>query len=204
MISLIIPCYFLDESYVEMTKDCIDSAGEVDELIIVNDGSPITTSFETIWYPENGGYTKAANTGLELARGDILVLGNNDLLFHDNWLRELTWLLDIGYDVATVWTSDQKVKLEDRIEKDAKFGSIFAMKRHVYEAIGGFDPTFRGYFADTDYRLRILDEGFKIGKNLSSVIEHKSKATYEIVDPNDIEFNRAKVLFEQKWGYGED
>lgn len=174
------------------------------EVIIVDDGSPIpykSNIGKLIALKENGGYSHAVNSALEVAKGDVIVIGNNDLIFHENWLTELLFPLNIGYDVATCWSSDQRdIKLEDKVEKNTVFGCLLAMNRDVYEAIGGFDEQFRGYFSDDDYRRRVIDEGFSIGKNCDMVIQHEAKATYLVSDPEDYEFFKASVLFDKKWG----
>lgn len=199
-----------------MTVDCLNSINDtcdIEEVLVIDDGSPIelvleddtdfVQKFTVLRKEENGGYASAVNMGLFHATGDILILGNNDLIFPENWLVDLLFPLNIGYDIATCWTSDQDVKIEDRIEKDAKFGSLFAMTRRAYEAVGPFDEQFKGYFSDTDYRRRALDAGLKIGKNLNLVVGHKAKATYKITDPNDDEFLRCQRLFEAKYGFTE-
>lgn len=218
-VSLIIPAYWLTPELEFMTAKCLASIRDVRgliEKIIVNDGSPSIGKI-SILHPQyatgqldkridletNNGYSHACNVGLRDAEGEILILGNNDLIFPKGWLKGLLDVLDKGYDIATCWTSDQKVKLEDRIEEGAKFGSLWAMKRHVYEKLGGFDEQFRGYFSDTDYRRRAIDAGFKIGKNLNMKVKHEAKATYKMIDPNDDEFLRSQRLFEAKYGFVE-
>ena len=214
--SIIIPCYFANEGLIEMTARCLESlfnttGDEPQEVIVIDDGSPIPFGFvddtnfvqrlETIHRENNGGYSAAANTGLYHATGDVLIVGNNDLVFTENWLEGLLWPLQEGFDISTVWTSDQKdIRLEKDIEPFAKFGSLFAMKREVYETLGGFDQQFRGYFTDVDYRKRAIEHGFTIGKNLACVVDHLAKATYKQTDPNDEEFIRAGRIYEAKWG----
>lgn len=183
--SLIIPAYWATPELFDMTQRCLDSVKDEDLQIILA--------------AANQPYTVNTNAGLKAAIGDILIVGNNDLIFHKGWLEALLGVLE-GYDIATCWSSDQDVILEDRIEEDAKFGSLFAMKRKVYEQLGGFDEQFKGYFADDDYRRRAIEAGFKIGKKLNLVVEHKAKATYKITDPSDNEFLRASRLYEAKWG----
>lgn len=217
-VSLIIPAYLVNGELVHTTSRCILSLrGEKpDEVILVNDGSPTgfdSSALEPLYSgglldkrinrPVNGGYIAAINDGLAAATGDILVLGNNDLVFKKGWVKALTSLLDDGYDISTVWTSDQKVTLIDEVEDNAKFGSLFAMTRKVYETLGGFDPQFRDYFGDLDYRRRALDMGFKIGKNLNFVVQHGAKATYKQVDPNDERYERGMRLYEAKYGFVE-
>lgn len=208
MTTLIIPVYTLNKDLVEMTDRCLTSIVQHTppnvELIVVDDGSPIPYKAnigKLITMPENSGYSKACNTALEAASGDIIIIGNNDLIFHDNWLTELLFPLQVGYDIATCWSSDQDhINREDKIEKNTVFGCLLAMTREVYQIVGGFDEQFRGYFADTDYRRRALRYGFTIGKNCDMVIQHEAKATYNVADPDDYEFQRANVLYDIKWG----
>lgn len=190
-----------------MTKHCIESAGYVDELIVIDDGSPILYRPPCdiyIHYSENGGYIKATNAGLDAATGDIIVVANNDLTFHEGWLEELLKPLKEGFDIATCWTCDQReVKREDSITEGTKFGAIFAMTREVYEATGGFDPDYRDYFGDLDLQKRAEALGFRVGRNNNLVIVHKSKATYKVVDEADKRYQYGMRIFESKWGFVE-
>lgn len=209
-VSVIIPIYITNNELLKMTQDCINSffynTPQDVELVLVDDGSPERYDSDIgkiVRLDQNSGYSHAANAGLQAAGGDILVLGNNDLIFPENWLPALLFPLQLGFDVATVWTSDQMYTLEDRIERDAKFGALFAMTRDVYERMGGFDEQFRSIFSDTDLRRRMLDEHIKIGKNLSMVVEHLARATHKAVDKDDSEFLRNQRLFEAKHGFAE-
>ena len=187
--SLIIPAYYANDELRKMTERCMQSVelDRPDEVILIVD-------------EQKDGYTATVNRALEAAHGDILIIGNNDLTFAPGWLTGLLRPLERGYDIATCWTSDQDVKLEDAIEEYAKFGSLFAMTRRVYEVLGPFDGMFKGYFADLDYRRRAIDAGFNIGKNLNYVVRHDAKATYKQTDPNDDEYLRASRLYELKHG----
>ena len=210
-VSLIIPVYTMDKELKKMTDKCVESAYKTApgiEIIVVDDGSPIKYKNKygkLIRLKENRGYSFAVNRGLEVAEGDILVVGNNDLLFKENWLDKLLTVLDEGFDVATCWVGDQKDSPEFKIDKAIKegglIGSIFAMTNDVYEDIGGFDTRFRGYFSDRDFQERAEQQGYRVGMNHGLVIDHVSKATYKLVDPDDDEYEEAKRLFEIKHGY---
>lgn len=187
--SLIIPAYHVTPELEKMTEACLRSVGEdVSEVILQID-------------PIGEGYSKTVNKALQKAQGDILIVGNNDLIFHENWLSGLLRVLDEGFDIATCWTSDQDYKLDNVIKEGDRFGSLFAMNREVYTKLGGFDEQFKGYYSDDDYRVRAKEAGFRIGMNYSMVVEHKAKATYKIIDPEDNEFVKAGRLFEAKHGF---
>lgn len=187
-ISLVIPVYYANEELRKMTERCVASIGEVDELILQVD-------------PTGEGYSKTTNKALQKAMGDILVIGNNDLIFPENWLSGLLKVLEEGFDIATCWTSDQDYKLDSVIKEGGLIGSIFAMTKQVYDTIGGFDEQFKGYFSDRDFQKRAEDAGFRVGMNHNLVIHHEAKATYKQTDPNDDEFIKAGRLFEAKHGF---
>lgn len=213
-VSLIIPCYWYSAELEFMTVRCLKSVHDLDnkiEKILVNDGSPSMGKISDLHVlysdlinkridrPVNGGYSAAVNSGLEIAEGDIIIVGNNDLEFPRKWLPELLCVLEDGYDLATCWTSDQDYVRRPEITEGGKFGSIFAMKRQILDTIGGFDEEL-SYFADDDYRKRLTDAGFKIGFNRSLVINHQAKATYSKVDPDDSIYQRCKLIYQAKHG----
>lgn len=193
-ISIIVPAYHANERLYELTRACLDSVWETDAQIII--------------VADKASYTVNTNAGLRAASGDILVVANNDMVFEGAWLDGLLSVIQAGYDIATCWTSDQLAGGAslpmDGITAGAKFGSLFAMTREVYQTVGAFDEQFGGYFSDTDYRRRALDAGFSIGRNNSLTVRHLAKATYKETDPSDAEFQRSRILFEMKHGYGAD
>ncbi|HCJ66975.1 MAG TPA: polypeptide N-acetylgalactosaminyltransferase, partial [Elusimicrobia bacterium] len=67
------------------------------ELIIVDDGSPIKGCFKDqadvfIENKKNLGYAKTMNKGLEKAKGDYIVVANNDIEVYDGWFFYLKLL----------------------------------------------------------------------------------------------------------------
>lgn len=183
------PCLWVNDELLEMTEECISGLYPyVDQLIVIND---------------EGGYAETVNKGLKIADGDILLISNNDIVFVDpNWLEHITSPLK-DYDICSIRTSDSDGWVtEDRLEEGAKFGSIWAMKRIVYETIGGLDESFgKGYAEDLDYRRRALNAGFKIVKNHNGLVEHHGKATFKKVDPEDESYRSAMKRYKEKWGF---
>lgn len=214
----IIPCYFLDQSFVEMTKKCVDTMNSTTHfgitLIIVNDGSPYEfNKFDSPYFnvpyeimrPENGGYASAVNSALVGVKQDVdyIIICNNDIEFIDpHWLDHLLRPLKEGYDISSIRTTDTDGWItEDKITEDDKFGSIWAMKRIVYDTIGGLDESFgKGYFEDLDYHERARRTGFRIAKNHAGLVEHRGKATFRQIDPDDQCYEEAKTKFKKKYG----
>ena len=81
------------------------------------------------------------------------------------------------------------------------FGSIWAMKRHVYETLGGLDTDFTlGAFEDKDYYNRARKAGFTIGKYHGALVEHIGRATNSVEFPNHEDFESSKEVYRNKYG----
>ena len=214
-ISIVIPCYWASNELIKITRNCLESMElELpDEVIVVDDGSPLSMSEllaemgtilpQTIVVPleKNQGFPAAVNTGLEVASGDILIISNNDITFTPGWLTGLLKPLQEGYSISSVVTSDQGWETRDEITENDRFGSLWAMKREVYDTLGGLDEQFgTGTFEDADYYLRAKEAGFKIGKNWNTLVEHIGRATFDKVDPNHAIFEENKHKFIAKHG----
>ena len=124
--SIIIPCW----NQLEFTQQCLASLKEHTrpawELIVIDNGStdgtgaylsgvqdaaavPVTVIANTT----NRGFPVAVNQGLQQARGEYLVLLNNDVVVTDAWLDQLTAL-------TTAKTGKQENGLTAKGAKSAK------------------------------------------------------------------------------------
>lgn len=207
-VSLIITSYHADQAMVELTRKCLASLkhGRPDEVILVDDCSPIQVEFEgvkTVKRTENGGFPKCSNTGFKAAKGDVLILSNNDVEYAPGWLEAILKPLEQGFDISSLRMSDSDgFETKDMITEGDRFGSLWAMKRKVYETIGGFDETFdKGTFEDLDFQMRAEAAGFKVGKNHAVVVKHKGRATMDKLYPDGQDFKEGQEHFSNKWGF---
>lgn len=206
-VSLVITSYHHDPETVELTKACLDSLkyGRPDEVIVVDDASPIQVELEGvdnhIRRKGNGGFPKAANTGLAAATGEIIIYSNNDIVYTPGWLEAITEPLAQGYDICSLVMSDQGWETSDEITEGDRFGSLWAMKREVYDTIGGYDESFdKGTFEDLDYHKRVEAAGYKIAKNHAVLVEHVGRATMDKVYPDREDFKEGQQHFIKKYG----
>lgn len=187
-VSAIVPCLWADEKLLAMTASCLHGLRELYETIVINcDRS----------------YAGNVNAGLKIASGDYLMVCNNDIEFiQPDWLTHLIKPLKDGYDISSIRTSDSDGYLtEDKITEGDKFGSIWMMRRKVYETIGGLDENFgKGYFEDLDFQKRAEDAGFRVAKNHAGIVEHIGKATFSLVDVQDSAYTAARDKFKEKYG----
>src|SRR5271156_2262708 len=105
--SIIVPCW----NQVEFTQQCLSAlrrhTREPWELIVIDNGSTDTTAtylagvrdmttvpVTVVTNAKNVGFPAAINQGLQIARGEYLVMLNNDVVVTDGWLDQLIALVN--------------------------------------------------------------------------------------------------------------
>lgn len=133
VISVIIPHHYGIPGAEEWLAECIASLEGYDELIVIaNDGL---------------GFGAACNLGFQSARGDYLVMSNNDIVLTRGSLRDLA-------------QNDAVTKPYIHGQPDQKPRAFYCMPRWVYERVGGYDERFKiGYFEDDDLIRRWEEAG---------------------------------------------
>lgn len=186
-------------------KDSIESVyaqTEQDfELIVVDNGSTdesleqaraycVRPNFTLIENGVNTGFSHAVNQGIARARGEYVVLFNNDAFAEPQWLAELIRtaekdprifavqslmirhfdreLADDAGDYVTVMAFACKTgdgRHASRYTKEKRIfsacGGASLYRRRILDEIGGFDENFFAYFEDVDLSWRANNAGYK-------------------------------------------
>lgn len=171
-ISLIIPYYPVVGKEESVLEECVKSINGYDELIlVVNDGI---------------GYGAAVNRGLKLAKGDYLMIANDDII------------LDRG-DIRSLCEPDAVTCPQINNEHKDFNGGLFCIPRAVYEKVGGFDEQFKiGYFEDDDYIMRLRANGIPMRCHYDVHIKHEHGGMTMHKMENKYDENQKK--FFDKWG----
>ena len=157
--SIIVPCF----NQREFTRHCLQALFQHTrpawELIVVDNGSTDGTAIylegaqDTTAVPvtvvtnaRNRGFPVAVNQGLEVARGEFLVILNNDAVVTDGWLDQLIALTRAGTTFAKAEGGGLKAADGTRTEE----------KRGVAPTGGGTETTERKT-EDDERVLTILD-----------------------------------------------
>ena len=128
--SIIVPCW----NQVEFTQQCIAALKEHTrppwELIVVDNGSTDGTALylagvrdlaavpvTVVTNATNLGFPAAINQGLQLARGEYLVLLNNDVVVTDGWLDQLIALANARTGQADDFIAEHAEDAETQAEK---------------------------------------------------------------------------------------
>ncbi len=171
------------------------------EIIVVDNASTDgTAEFVTAQFPSvrllknkhNLGFSGGCNTGLKVARGDVLALLNQDTSVSSDWLQQMCAALEnpaIGVVGCKILYPDRHTIQHAggwlawplglahhyghgepdtgqwNMPKPVEFvsGAAMAFRRDVFNTVGLLDEGFwPGYFEDVDYCLRIRQAGYEV------------------------------------------
>lgn len=200
------------------TKECIDSirarTHEPYEFVFVDNGSSDGTAdylrairgATVIANAENRGFPAAVNQGIGVARGENIVLLNNDTVVTTSWLRRLLDVLHseprigLAGPCSNCVSGEQMVAVSYRQmgsldgfawewgkrhagvvhETDRLIGFCLAMKRALIDEIGLLDERFGiGCFEDDDLCVRARRAGWKAVIARDAFVHHYGSRTFQ-------------------------
>ncbi|GAC1403313.1 MAG: hypothetical protein NVSMB64_04820 [Candidatus Velthaea sp.] len=207
------------------------------EIIIIDNGSGPDTlarinaidGVRTIYNARNMGFAYGCNQGIAAARGEFVVLLNNDVIVTDGWLESL---LDAHRRDPAIGVSaprsnfvaghqqvyDAKYDGEDGIHRYARersermrgrryhtdrvIGFCMCLSREVIAEVGGIDTRYgSGNFEDDDYCLRVRAAGYDIVVCEDSFIHHFGNASFKA---NKLDYAASLQnnwsIFAERWG----
>lgn len=180
-VSVIIPCYNAEAWIGRQIPAVLAQLGPEDELVLVDnlstDATPALLAEAAAADPrarvvtaaERQGVNHARNVGLADARGDILLICDADDRIHAGWVEAFrSAFSDSGVAGGAAIPVDGNGQ---RVGEDLGLHHVFggppyplganmAMTRDVFDAVGGFDESFRGGHDEADFAWRAADAGF--------------------------------------------
>ncbi len=229
---------------LECTRRCLDSVRSRTgwgryEIVVVDNGSRDGTGaylralarqdarVRVVSNRGNRGFAPAANQGLRAARGEVLVLLNNDTVVTAGWLGGLAahlrdpavgavgpvtnWAsgvsrVEVGYASlagmeawARGFTAAHARDVRE-VEQLAMF--CYALRRDVLEEVGPLDERFEvGMFEDDDYARRIRATGRRLLCAADVFVHHVGHASFTLLggDAYDRAFRANRERYEEKW-----
>jgi O-antigen biosynthesis protein len=187
------------------------------EIIVVNNGSTDGTAHvlqgwaergvTIITLPRNAGFAGGNNPGILRARGDWIILLNDDTEVHRDWLRVLMKHAESRPDAGLLGSllvygdrhtvqhaggvvqpnaltnhigSGQELATQHRRVRECDYvtGAAIAIRRDVVRAVGLLDPGYWPiYFEEIDYCWRARRAGFVILQTPALCVHHESRTT---------------------------
>ena len=184
--SICIPTYQNHTRLHNLLKS-IDENTVMEYEIVLNDNS-----FDPIGYP------KATNDCMKRARGEYIVLLNDDVIVESLWLEKMYSKLieDPKYGLV----GPDSVRNDNWGNPHTSFYCVM-FHRKMLEEIGYLDERFGiGCVEDVDYCKRICDKGYKIVA-ISIPVIHEGSKTFPKIKPVQDLINEGTKLYKEKWGY---
>ena len=173
MKTIVIPTY---NHCDDLLKPCLESIfkhtdlDDVEIIVVANGCKDNTREYladkpvKLLWFDEGLGYTKATNEGIKAAKGDIIILMNNDVVLLDfqnknDWLNMLCTPLLNEERVGMTGT----LKLWDwSAERDFLVFCCVAIKREMFDKIGLLDEIYSpGGCEDIEFCIRVEQLGYE-------------------------------------------
>lgn len=211
MNSIIMPVF----NNLEMTEDCIRTVIKTTppcEIIVVDNGSEPAFRWgfvqghevRVIRNIENKGFPVAVNQGIREAKGDVIILLNNDVAVTPGWAKKLTSPLSdyaITSPVTNFAAGMQQVAVTpyqnieelnqsaqewaenygDEIQ-DVNFviGFCMAFRKSLFEEIGEFDESLWPCSGEEiDFCLKAKEAGHKVGIVTGCYVHHEGSQTFK-------------------------
>ena len=191
------------------------------ELIVIDNGSQDDTpsylsqlaerhhNVHLILNEQNRGFAGGCNQGIAIARGEVIVLINNDTVVTTLWMERLLRALkndptvgmvgprtnrtvgiqlvpNVPYDEEdpeSIQAFARQMALRNRREgmyAGRAIGFCVAIRREVLETIGGLDTTYgTGNYEDDDLSMRVLAAGYHIWIVNDCFIHHYGGKTFK-------------------------
>jgi len=180
--------------------------------------------------PTNRGFAAACHQGAEEARGEVLVFLNQDTRVESGWLEALLEpFQDPGVGLTTptiLWMDDpERVQscgqdvhytglvfarcfgtprsaLADAVPTDvaAVSGAAFAIRREVWEELGGFSKTFFMYYEETDLSWRAQRAGYRCLHVPASIVYHAGRLDRPSPLALYYSFRNRSLMVWRNWG----
>jgi len=204
--------------------ECLDSLTTLDypdyEVLVVNDGSDDRVSEIVATYDsireikiDHVGLSAARNVGAKEAKGEVFVYTDDDCIAEADWL---TWIAKQfledpelgcagGPNIPPAPESEMQARIiaapggpSHVLISDTRAehlpGCNMAVRREVFEEVGGFNPIFWAAGDDVDFCWRVLEAGYELGFHAAAFIWHHRRFTPRAYLKQQIGYGKAEAM----------
>ena len=148
-------------------------------LVIIDNESEVETRKylencgKKVIFQKNKGYGAACNVGAKATDSEFVVFLNSDLLARKDWLIDLLK----PFEDSTVAVTGARLFASDGFEyptpkEGMAIGCCFAVRRKVFDELGGFDENFFLFFEETDFCKRAITAGYRVIRSEARLIHY--------------------------------
>lgn len=217
IISIIVPVHNGGQKFEQSLDALIASNIPPCEIIVVDDASidssaqqALKRGVRVVRHASRRGPAAARNIGASCARGEILFFVDADVVVRRDTIKRIAKLFQTHQDVAAIFgsyddapasanfVSQYKNLLHHFVHQQAStmaetfWAGCGAVRRHAFEAVGGFDENRYPHPSIEDIELgyRLRREGFSIILDKELQVKHLKKWTFISLLRTDV-FRRA-------------
>lgn len=179
-----------DHELIRMTQAAIDSCladgADVNVIVVETFKKTRYRGADTIIeYSGQFNYNRALNMGIKEAKGDVVILANNDIKFEPGWSTIGQTMIDNGYLSASALSTDPRqngFRRGDYAYEGYSIGvhlcgwCIFC-QRKVFEKIGQLDESVVFWYSDNLYAKQLKRAGIKHALICNVVVLHYTSQT---------------------------
>jgi GT2 family glycosyltransferase len=213
-VSAIIPTWNRADLLRSLLSNLSAQTRPPDQVITVDNGSTDATPLiarefrvDLAVFPENRGFATAVNEGIGRAKGDWLLILNNDVVLEPEWLERLLASAEEENasfaagkllrtdDVQTLdgsWDLVSRAAYAWRCGYGRPDGAVWSVRRkislapmtaalfhrRVFEKIGLLETRFESYYEDVDFGVRCALAGLEGVYEPAAVAMHMGKSTF--------------------------
>lgn len=203
MIDLIILSKASTDSEYEMTKRAIQTVNDSRVNIIVMEQTERTYDVQTVHSPGDFNYNGFANKGASLGNSEWIMVANNDIIFHANWLDPL--LEAQSPLVSPHEPTDRRQRglmsneTGDIVGRHLS-GWCFMIKRTLWEQIGGFDEDVEFWCSDNVVVEQVKKLGILPTVVARSLVTHIGSQTLQTAPDADSLKWKSVYIYNKKYG----
>ena len=208
-VSVVIPNYngkkLLGKNLPEVLKAKQNSKNQIIEIIVVDDASfdgsvgflkKTFPQIRLIKHKKNRGFSSSVNMGVRMAKGDLVVLLNTDVIPAENFLESVLLHFEDEkifavslHETGFSWAKGEfkngfVIHSPGRKSKNPHItfwvsGGSGVFRRKLWNKLGGMDEKLLSpfYWEDIDLSYRALKRGYEILWEPKALVEHKHEST---------------------------
>lgn len=215
--------------YPDLEIICVDNASTDGTADYLRDLAGRNGTVRHLRNETNLGFAGGNNVGIRAARGEFVILLNNDTYVTRGWARDLIRPMqrqaDIGMTgpLTNMAGNEQKIaiaysNMEEMAQASAAFTAprrrtlfptvnlaffCVAIRRSVIEQVGELDEGYgTGYFEDDDYCMRVRRAGHRLAVCDDVFVHHHHSASFNLIGDaaKAALMKRNRRIFEKRWG----